>query len=321
MDELQDNVAPRPGNRRKGPSQLFLVSLGTFVVVIAVGLAITLVLLASTRQDLVPLQRTIVELQRERDQGNPLDTPTTGTTLKGPNAGEIREWISTLRSENAEARTKMAQAVADSRAAANLEHDALIIKIARILDAHGASPEEIAALTKSLSPAERRDLLTSLAIATAERGDQDDEPGGSPSSTGTDTPPVRPQDSGDSSSGTPEPTPEPEPTPKPEPTPDPTPEPIPPDVDPAPTPPDTEPTDPSTPESTGTSGTSPEEPTGSGDSSGSSEEVIIHTVRRGDTISGLAVKYKASEQAILKANKISNPRAIQIGQKLVIPKE
>lgn len=45
------------------------------------------------------------------------------------------------------------------------------------------------------------------------------------------------------------------------------------------------------------------------------------TVKFGDTISGLAVKYHVSEKEIIAANGINNPNSIRIGQKLIIPEK
>jgi LysM repeat protein len=46
-----------------------------------------------------------------------------------------------------------------------------------------------------------------------------------------------------------------------------------------------------------------------------------YTVQRGDTISEIAQKFDVDTKAILKANNISDPRRIQIGQKLEIPQQ
>lgn len=47
---------------------------------------------------------------------------------------------------------------------------------------------------------------------------------------------------------------------------------------------------------------------------------IMHTVRKGDTVYGLARKFGASPNAIIKANNIRNGM-IKIGQKLIIPRK
>ena len=44
-----------------------------------------------------------------------------------------------------------------------------------------------------------------------------------------------------------------------------------------------------------------------------------HTVKRGDTLSRIAAKYRTNVDAIVKANKISRKRALTVGQKLRIP--
>ncbi len=44
-----------------------------------------------------------------------------------------------------------------------------------------------------------------------------------------------------------------------------------------------------------------------------------HTVRSGDTLSTIAAQYGTTIQAIVNANNLSNPNALQIGQQLIIP--
>lgn len=46
---------------------------------------------------------------------------------------------------------------------------------------------------------------------------------------------------------------------------------------------------------------------------------VNYTVASGDTLSGIAQKHGASVQDITNANKISDPRSIQVGQTLFIP--
>lgn len=48
-------------------------------------------------------------------------------------------------------------------------------------------------------------------------------------------------------------------------------------------------------------------------------DYTFYTVRRGDTLSRIAAKYRTSVDAIVKANKISRRRTLNIGQKLRIP--
>lgn len=45
-----------------------------------------------------------------------------------------------------------------------------------------------------------------------------------------------------------------------------------------------------------------------------------HTVSKGDTIYGIARRYKVSEKALMQANGISNPNALRLGKALVIPR-
>jgi LysM repeat protein len=45
----------------------------------------------------------------------------------------------------------------------------------------------------------------------------------------------------------------------------------------------------------------------------------VHTVRSGDTLSRLAQKYNTTVEKLARANNISNPNLIQVGQQLVIP--
>jgi membrane-bound lytic murein transglycosylase D len=47
---------------------------------------------------------------------------------------------------------------------------------------------------------------------------------------------------------------------------------------------------------------------------------IFHTVRRGDTLGAIARRYGSSVNTIAGANNIRNPRALRIGQTLVIPR-
>lgn len=46
---------------------------------------------------------------------------------------------------------------------------------------------------------------------------------------------------------------------------------------------------------------------------------VLHTVRSGDTISGLALEYDVPEEDIISANQLQNPNLLQVGTKLVIP--
>lgn len=45
-----------------------------------------------------------------------------------------------------------------------------------------------------------------------------------------------------------------------------------------------------------------------------------HVVQKGETLSAIASKYGVTPEAIVRANNLNNPNAIQIGQKLTIPK-
>lgn len=47
---------------------------------------------------------------------------------------------------------------------------------------------------------------------------------------------------------------------------------------------------------------------------------IEHVVARGETLSAIAAKYGVTTEAIVRANNLNNPHAIQVGQKLIIPK-
>ena len=53
-------------------------------------------------------------------------------------------------------------------------------------------------------------------------------------------------------------------------------------------------------------------------SSSSSTKTITYTVKKGDTLSGIAAKYGTTYQKIAKENNISNPNYIKVGQKLKI---
>ena len=45
-----------------------------------------------------------------------------------------------------------------------------------------------------------------------------------------------------------------------------------------------------------------------------------HVVQKGETLSSIAAKYGVTAEAIVRANSLNNPNAIQVGQKLAIPK-
>ena len=61
-------------------------------------------------------------------------------------------------------------------------------------------------------------------------------------------------------------------------------------------------------------------PSGRASSSTSGKERgVEHTVEAGQTISEIAAAYKVSVAKILKANNITNPKNIRVGQKLFIP--
>jgi LysM repeat protein len=46
---------------------------------------------------------------------------------------------------------------------------------------------------------------------------------------------------------------------------------------------------------------------------------VFHTIRAGDTISGLALEYDVPEEDIIAANQLANPNLLQVGTKLIIP--
>ena len=48
-------------------------------------------------------------------------------------------------------------------------------------------------------------------------------------------------------------------------------------------------------------------------------EPVVHVVKPGDTISGLAFKYDVPEEQILLANRLKNPNLLQMGAELIIP--
>jgi LysM repeat protein len=52
---------------------------------------------------------------------------------------------------------------------------------------------------------------------------------------------------------------------------------------------------------------------------GSSAYGIEHTVRPGETLWGIANAYKVTSKAIIQANQLKNPDALQVGQKIFIP--
>ncbi len=46
---------------------------------------------------------------------------------------------------------------------------------------------------------------------------------------------------------------------------------------------------------------------------------MTYTVKRGDTLSGIAARYSTSVSALVLANGLANPNKIKVGQKLAIP--
>src|SRR5690625_1298799 len=54
-------------------------------------------------------------------------------------------------------------------------------------------------------------------------------------------------------------------------------------------------------------------------SSGSSTKATSHTVKAGDTVSHIALRYGTTVQAIIKANNLNSSALIRVGQKLTIP--
>jgi LysM repeat protein len=53
--------------------------------------------------------------------------------------------------------------------------------------------------------------------------------------------------------------------------------------------------------------------------SGTGEETVVHTVKRGDTLSSIALRYDTTVKAIKSANNIKDTSVIRVGQKLEIP--
>ena len=48
-------------------------------------------------------------------------------------------------------------------------------------------------------------------------------------------------------------------------------------------------------------------------------ESCAHVVRRGDSVSRLAVRYRVSRQRIIDANRLERPEALRVGQRLTVP--
>jgi membrane-bound lytic murein transglycosylase D len=48
-------------------------------------------------------------------------------------------------------------------------------------------------------------------------------------------------------------------------------------------------------------------------------EYVVHRVRRGETLSLIAFRYRTSIQRILEANNIRSGRMLRVGQRLKIP--
>lgn len=53
--------------------------------------------------------------------------------------------------------------------------------------------------------------------------------------------------------------------------------------------------------------------------SATGEDYVVHTVKRGETLSAIALQYGTTTRAIVKANNLSDPSKIITGQKLKIP--
>ena len=54
---------------------------------------------------------------------------------------------------------------------------------------------------------------------------------------------------------------------------------------------------------------------------GNAEQGFEHVIKAGETLSAIAKAYGVSVDAIIKANSIKDPKSLQIGQKLFIPKK
>jgi membrane-bound lytic murein transglycosylase D len=48
-------------------------------------------------------------------------------------------------------------------------------------------------------------------------------------------------------------------------------------------------------------------------------EYVVHRVRRGETLSLIALRYRTSIQRILEANNLGSGRLLRVGQRLKIP--
>ena len=48
-------------------------------------------------------------------------------------------------------------------------------------------------------------------------------------------------------------------------------------------------------------------------------EVVLHIVKAGDTISGMALQYDVPEEDIIAANQLENPNFLQVGMQVIIP--
>jgi LysM repeat protein len=48
-------------------------------------------------------------------------------------------------------------------------------------------------------------------------------------------------------------------------------------------------------------------------------EIVLHVVKAGDTISGMALQYDVPEEDIIAANQLENPNFLQVGVQLIIP--
>ena len=78
---------------------------------------------------------------------------------------------------------------------------------------------------------------------------------------------------------------------------------------------------PSTRVSTAASPAGAAEPAGEAGASAEAPEDGVYTIQSGDTLSKVAKQFGVSLNALLAANPSVNPRALQIGQKIVIPQD
>ena len=53
----------------------------------------------------------------------------------------------------------------------------------------------------------------------------------------------------------------------------------------------------------------------------SGKKLIVHIVKRGDTVKSIAKKYRSKVKWIVDANQMTNPEKIKVGEKIKVPQK